>query len=192
MLPIFSNVGEAKTILPLQDRPCRLVLFGSRNSRARVYEQFLDALEHVCRTLEIEEIYDIGPSLDLNITQVNQIPITFMGKQPTERIAKLLLESRAGVINYPPVFLGKSGVFGAYCAYGVMPIVVFSKDLSISTDGLQPGKHYWAINNAMTNTLTLESGQTIAENAYGWYQPHNITKQAQVFAKHLQVAEKVN
>ena len=38
-LPVFSNVGEPDHLKPLADRPRRLVVFGSRGIRKRVYEQ---------------------------------------------------------------------------------------------------------------------------------------------------------
>jgi hypothetical protein len=185
VIPVFSNVGEATHLPLLKDRQSTLVLFGSRNSRARVYEQFPDAIRDTCRMLEIEKIYDIGPSTELNVTEFDNVPVISLGEKTLSEIGKILLESRAGILNYHPDFLAKSGVYAAYSAYGLIPIIVSSNTTQANgTDGLFAGEHYWAINRIDKN-LNLEVGQTIAENAYAWYQSHNLKTHTQTFANKI-------
>lgn len=185
IMPVFSNVGEAAHLPLLKDRRPTLVLFGSRNSRARVYEQFPNAICDTCRMLKIEKIYDVGPSTELDITEFDNVPVVSMGEKTLSEIGKILLESRAGILNYHPDFLAKSGVYAAYSAYGLIPIVVSSNIAQANgTDGLLAGEHYWAI-NCIDEDLNLEVGQTIAKNAYDWYQSHSLTAHTQLFAKQI-------
>ncbi len=184
VLPVFSNVGEATHLPLLKDRQSTLVLFGSRNSRARVYEQFPNAIRYTCQMLEIEKIYDIGPSTGLDITAFDSVPVISIGEKTLSEIGKILLDSRAGILNYHPDFLAKSGVYAAFSAYGMIPIVVSSNTTRANgTDGLLAGEHYWTINRIDED---LNLGQTIAKNAYSWYQSHNLITQAQIFAKQIE------
>jgi hypothetical protein len=51
-------------------------------------------------------------------------------------------------------------------------------------DGLKAGKHYW-IGDTHPEPMSLISGQLVAENAYTWYQQHQLSVQAQVFINNL-------
>ena len=185
VVPVFSNVGEAQNLFPLKQRLPILAVFGSRNTRSRVYKQFPDALRNACRMLEIEKIYDIGPLTGLDLTKFGNVPVVSMGEQTVSEIGKVLLSTRAGILNYHPEFLAKSGVYAAYSAYGLMPIVVSANTVQVDgMDGLHAKKHYWAI-NGVAESLSLEVGKTIANNAYTWYQTHKLAMQAQIFAKQI-------
>ncbi len=183
--PVFSNVGEAQSLYPLKDRHPILVVFGSRNSRARVYEQFPDALQAACRMLDIEKIYDIGLPIEMGITEFDNIPVVSVGEKTASEIGKILLSSRAGILNYHPEYLAKSGVYAAYSAYGIIPIVASSNIVSVDgMDGLRAGEHYWAI-APMVEGLNLEVGQVIAHQAHSWYQTHHLVTHAEIFSKQV-------
>ena len=185
-LPVFSNVGEAQPLFSLEERNPVLVLFGSRNSRARVYEQYDNALQVACQKLEIEKIYDIGPSTGLDLNSCKNIPVLSLGKKSVSEIRNILMKARAGILNYHPEFLAKSGVYAAYSAYGIVPIVATSNVLKIDgMDGIRKGEHYWAIDQT-NEKMNLELGQKIASNAYMWYQNHDLATQAQKFAEQIQ------
>lgn len=187
VLPVFSNVGEAHNSPPLKDRHPVLVLFGSSSSRARVYEQFPDRIRDACQILEIEKIYDIGPSTGQDLTKLGNVPVICMGEKTAEEIGTMLKNARAGILNYHPEFLAKSGVYAAYSAYGLVPIVASANVVKHDEmDGLGVGKHYWAIER-INNNMTLELGQAIANNALAWYKNHALAVQAQLFAKQIQL-----
>lgn len=177
-LPVFSNIGEPEQVPPLTQRPRRLVVFGGTSSRQRVYQRSCRALEMTCQELEIEEILDVGPPTELDISPVNGIPVVAMGKRTTSEISKILLSSIAGFFDYHTEYLTKSTIFAAYCAHGLIPIGTFYSDVQV--DRLEAGKHYWLADRPM-GRLTLEVGQAIADNAYAWYQTHNLSAQAKVF-----------
>ncbi|MFB2773254.1 glycosyltransferase family 1 protein [Pelatocladus sp. BLCC-F211] len=182
-VPVFSNIGEPEYLLPLAKRTRRLVVFGHRNSRTQVYQQCHKALEQICQSLKIIEICDIGVSTGLGLSEINGIPIVEKGVVEATQVSKILLDSIAGFLNVPPpTYLAKSTIFAAYCAHKLIPCMVSSSTVPI--DGLQGGKHYWSTGD-QSRQLYLDVGQEIADNAYTWYQTHNLSAQAKVFANCL-------
>lgn len=177
-LPVFSNIGEPESVPPLSARSKRLVIFGGSSNRQRVYQRSRHALGNICQELEIEEILDIGPSIDINLSSINGIPVVKMGKRTTAEISQIMLNSLAGFFDYHTEYLSKSTIFAAYCAHGLIPIGTFYSDLQV--DGLEAGKHYWLADRPVSK-LNLERGQAIAHQAYAWYQNHNLSAQAKLF-----------
>ncbi|MCL1470620.1 glycosyltransferase family 4 protein [Argonema antarcticum] len=181
-LPVFSNIGEPEQVPQLITRLPRLVVFGGSSNRRRVYQRSFIALERICQELGIEEILDVGPSTGLDISAVNGIPVVAMGKRAAPEISKLLLSSIVGFFDYNTEYLAKSTIFAAYCAHGLIPVGMYYSELELN--GLSPGKHYWLADRP-TARLNLELGQAIANNAYTWYQTHNLSVQAKTFATQL-------
>ena len=185
LLPVFSNVGEQSNPPPPTERESILVVFGSRLSRIRTYTQFSAQMEECCRLLQIDFIYDIGSDTGLNLNRIGRRKVVSLGKKTSVEIANLFARSKAGILNYHPEYLAKSGVFAAYCAHGIIPIVAFTPmSETIDSDGLTAGKHYlFVANKNLSINSKLE--QVIASNAHDWYQTHNLTMQAQTFAAYL-------
>ncbi|MCB9079353.1 MAG: glycosyltransferase family 1 protein [Anaerolineaceae bacterium] len=182
-LPVFSNIGEPQLVPPLADRKRQMVVFGGSENRLRVYQQSLQELEYACELLEIKEILDIGPPTDLPQNLTNGLPIRHLGQQPAEKISSIMLNAYAGFFNYPTNLLAKSTIFAAYCAHAVLPINGHS--MNKSADGLSHGMHFWQIANQ--NKLVNGEGQAqlMADNAFRWYQAHNLPVQAKTFANYL-------
>lgn len=186
-LPVFSNVGEPElTPLPLKNRKRRLVVFGGRSNRARVYKNSLVALEMVCRALAIEEIFDVGPPINSIVSQINGIPLIQTGKRAPTEISAILSDSVIGFFDYNTAFLAKSTIFAAYSAHRVIPISATCEGAPI--DGLEAGAHYW-IANPRETILSLEDGQKIADNAYAWYQTHKLSEHVKTFAAEIESAK---
>jgi len=187
-LPVFSGVGELQEITPIATRPPRLVVFGQAANRLRVYQKSLAALQRVCQQLEITEVWDIGTPLELNLTEIGDVPIVALGKQSAAEVGQILLHSRAGFIDYFSGSLAKSTIFAAYCAHGLVPLCTFDRSPPQDCDGLVAGKHYNLADSA-PNGLNLEVAQTIADHAYKWYQTHCLAVQANVFANQLRIVD---
>jgi len=182
-LPVFSNIGEPEYASPLIERTRRLVIFGHKNSKLQVYQQGRQALELACKTLEIKEICDIGVPTGLEISEINGVPVVETGVIETVEISKIMLDSIAGFLNFPPpAYLAKSTILAAFCAHRLIPCMVTYNAMPI--DGLQSGKHYWSASDK-NSQLSLELGQVIADNAYAWYQNHSLSVQTNIFATHL-------
>lgn len=182
-LPVFSNIGEPEPVPNLAKREQQMVVFGGRSNRLKVYRESLAQLELACQLLEIEKILDIGPVTGLNLSTLSGVPIVERGQLSDTEISSTMLNSLAGFFNYPIDFLAKSTIFAAYCAHGLLP--VSPQGNTFSVDGIADGKQYWTVDNQTTGLLDLEEVQAIADRAYTWYQTHNLSAQAKVFADHL-------
>lgn len=183
-IPDFSTIGEPDDVVPhLSDRTPRIIVFGG-SDRARVYQNHLKALLYSCQALGIEEICDIGKSLDLQPSDFPGVRLVQMGFQPAEAIRELMLNSLAGFIDYSrfPGDLGKSSVFAAFCAHGLVPIC--SCYNPSEADGLEMYKHYLVPNRSLQD-LSLIQLQTVANNSNMWYKNHNLIQNTKVFASSL-------
>jgi hypothetical protein len=181
--PVFSNIGELKEIPLFSQRSRNIVIFGHPNSKKQVYQQCIKQLEQTCQTLKIKMIYDIGKPTGLELTSIKSIPIQEMGVMTSEEISCILTNSIAAFMNFPPPEqLAKSTIFAAYCAHGLVSVMTSSSQKII--DGLEEGKHYWVADGKSGN-LCLDTAQMIAQNAYLWYENHNLSKQVKVFAHYL-------
>ncbi|MHC5717407.1 MAG: glycosyltransferase family 1 protein, partial [Nostoc sp.] len=182
-LPVFSNIGEPDKVLPLSERQKRLVVFGGVANRARVYRESQAVLEYVCQRLNIQEIWDVGTPTKLNLSSITKVPILEIGQQSAEKVSEILVDSIAAFSDYNPDFLAKSTIFASYCAHRVLPIN--AKGSASVIDGIEPGKHYWVPNpqgNELGNDMEM---QAIADNAYSWYQKHNLLMQVKTVAELL-------
>lgn len=182
VLPVFSNVGEPnKNILPLSERQPRLIVFGQRRTKLRVYQESSASIIKTCHFLNIQEIWDIGESTGLNLSSIGGVPIAEIGRLSASEISVILLNSVAGFLNYNTSYLAKSGIFAAYCAHGLLPVSYRCSALPV--DGISAGKHYWIPEESKPVPKNLEELQSIADNAYTWYQTHSLPIQAQTFAR---------
>lgn len=183
-IPDFATIGEPDRVPFLAERKRRMIIFGS-SDRFRVYQNSLRNLLRCCQTLEIEEICDIGKPLNLRDTySFPDINLVEMGFQPSELVGSLMLDSVAGCLDYTrfPGDLGKSSVFAAFCAYGLVP---FCTQYNPSeADGIEINKHYLTINKLLP-TLNLEQLQIIANNANQWYNYHNLENNTKIFAQSI-------
>jgi hypothetical protein len=127
---------------------------------------------------------DIGEPVGFDISTSIAVPLKVCGVLQASEISDLLQDSIVGIFDYPASLLGKSTVFATYAAHRMIPVVVGYEDTR-PADGLEPGKHYW-LSDVEADTLSLEAGQTIADQAYAWYQPHKLSTQAKRFIGCLQ------
>ncbi|HEV8577584.1 MAG TPA: glycosyltransferase family 1 protein [Thermoanaerobaculia bacterium] len=174
VLPVFSTVGEPEKVRPVGERARRIVVFGSAGVRRRAYERFLPDLAMTACELEAEEIWDIGPAVPHPAT-AGSVPILHLGVLPAEKVSKILQDSAAGFLAYPPAFLPKSTIFAAYCSHGALPVCSWDRHLR---DGAPvAGRHYWAGSG---------DPQAIASAARDWYAGHSLTGQAETFRRLLE------
>jgi len=182
VLPIFSNVGEPAEVLPLAQRQRRLVIFGAHNWRSRAYQFSLPALTKICQDLGIVEIIDIGRPLEVDLPVINGTTVSVMGIKSAIEISELMAVSMVGFFDYPFSFLGKSGVFAAYCAHGVLPVGAIYPSLEC-LDGLEIGKHIHVPDLPNQSSMNLAKAQAIADHAHTWYKSHQLSVHAQTFSE---------
>jgi len=176
VLPVYSNVGE----LPMRPTPRadKIVVFGGPANRAQVYRR-LDAGFWRWVLEEGLAVHDIGPPIctaEYDRLRESQ-RIHAHGSLPAEQVSQRLSEARFGLLCYPPQVVAKSGVFAAYSAHGVCPIL-FADDYQVH-DGLKPDHHYAAGYTSLTEGRL--SAEAIGGAAFDWYQPHRIDAHAQAF-----------
>ena len=181
--PIFSTIGEPQNRLPLAQRQRRLVIFGGKANRARVYRESLTQLQDICHRFALHEILDIGPPLQRDALREIGINLREMGELPATEVSEILSTSLAGFINYNPDYLAKSTIFAAYCSHGMLSISAQFSHFSI--DGLDAGKHYLWTGELTDEIMQLSRLQVIANNAFAWYQSHNISVHTNLFASCL-------
>nr|WP_290227661.1 hypothetical protein [Trichocoleus desertorum] len=182
-IPVFSGMGEPSEISLLSERVRRMVVFGTPGRRSKVYRRSLGALINTCRRLNIAEICDIGPSLNLNTSELQGVPFVEMGEQPAEVVSELMLNSFAGFAHSQDNRrLSKSGVHAAYCAHGLVPVVTQAQ--SAPADRLLPYTNFFVADN-QSSPVPLETCQAIADQAHAWYQDHNQAKNFELFAAKL-------
>ncbi|MCL1464880.1 hypothetical protein [Argonema galeatum] len=181
-IPDFSTIGEPSSVPSIADRDRRMIVFGGAD-RHRVYKNSLKQLLDSCQVLGIEEICDIGKSLNLSSSDFKGVRLVEMGFQPNEAVCELMLTSKAGFLDYSrfPGGLGKSSVFAAFCVHGLIPIC--SQYNPSEGDGLEMNKHYLVPNQL--KSFNLMQLQTVANNANKWYNYHNLTENTKIFASSL-------
>jgi hypothetical protein len=94
-------------------------------------------------------------------------------------VSELLQRTRFGFVAYPPDYIGKSGVFAAYAAHGVVPIVLSEKLGAF--DGLQPGRHFLDGLRLGTSADARDLA-SIQRKLFTWYTSHSLKVQADFLA----------
>jgi hypothetical protein len=167
--PVFSNIAEPE-FKSLSQRERNLVVFG-QGRRINAYEKSAAFINRICQALGIRKIIDIGPKLDLNISELFDVPIEVLGESPPEIISEVLLNSWVGFINYSHDPITKSSVFSTYCAHGLIPIV-HQADIA-PEDMLVSGENYWNVDQQLIDGKLLDQSHVIAENAHSWYETYS-------------------
>lgn len=120
-LPTCSNMGESQDAPNPENRPLQVVVFGSPGKRRHAHA--LVASQGGYRRLfgANVSVIDIGELMRLPDKIAAEV--SALGPLPVEEIQNHLLSSRFGFFYSEPDQFSKSGVFAAYCAHGVVPII---------------------------------------------------------------------
>lgn len=173
ILPVFSTIGECSSLpLPLTKRQPWLVTFGNSSFRKSIYTDSLEQLTTVCQLLDIKEIYDIGHNSSEIVRSIPQVKVNAMGILPASEISQIFSLAQVGFINYPIPYIAKSTIFAAYSSHQLLS-VFDNRNLGDNLDGVKLERHYWSVRNT-DGFLDLDTAQSIANNAYQWYDRHNL------------------
>lgn len=179
VIPVFSNVGEPSTLLPLKDRARKLVIFGNKIAKDRAYTSSLIEIENICNKLSLDEILDVGPASDFAPEFIGSHKVVRRGSLPSSEVSEILSGTMVGFINYPLSYLGKSGIFAAYTSHRML---VFAASYPEQIDdSAKAGVHYLSASGDYSTDM--ESLQKTADNAHTWYQGHSLSKHAELFFK---------
>ncbi len=173
-IPVFSNLGELITYIPLSEKKMQLVILGAAVNRNKIYNSYRQKINEVCKNLNIEKVIDIGPSFG-RIPELN-IPVIEMGIMNRSDISDILGQSYAGLIgSYGGTeYFAKSGVFAAYTAHAVL-VVALEADSSKQEDGI-------IVNQILIAADFVEGNYNrISWSGYEWYMQHSLQKQWVVY-----------
>jgi hypothetical protein len=183
ILSVFSTIGECLSPLPLTSRQPWLVTFGNAKLRKSIYTDSLEQLTTICQQLDIKEIYDIGHNSSDILRSIPTVKVNAMGVLPATEISQILSNARVGFINYSISHIAKSTIFAAYSSHQLLS-VFDNRNLGDNLDGVKLDRHYWAVRNTR-NSIDLDTAQSIANNAYQWYDRHNLGRVSSHFANLL-------
>jgi len=122
-LPVFSNIGQLASVAEPMERPLQVVVFGSAGKRrhAHALSAALGGYRHIfgsgVRVLDLGEPLADPSLLSADVECLGPLPATLAFQQ--------LLQSRYGFFYSEPDQFSKSGVFAAYCAAGVVPVIAY-------------------------------------------------------------------
>jgi hypothetical protein len=186
-MPVFSNVGEPGCRSAPRMRCAAAVVFGLAGVEDRLFGIYRPDLERIIAALGIEEIFDVGPRFSSVPRTLAGVPVISKGVLPQGAVSELLQRARFGFIAYPLDFIGKSGVFAAYAAHGVVPIVLSEREGAF--DGLQPALHF-------LDGLRLGTGDSaqdlalIQHRLLTWYASHCVKVQADFILDSISCAQR--
>src|SRR5262249_9713854 len=126
-MPVFSNVGEPGCGPDPCARTAAAVVFGLSGVENHVFGIYRSEIERIISALGMKKVFDVGPRWSAMPRTLAGAPVISKGVLPQGAVSELLQRARFGFIAYPRDVIGKSGVFAAYAAHGVVPIVLSDK-----------------------------------------------------------------
>lgn len=169
VLPVFSNVGEPDSLFG--PRLPRILVFGSAGLRRAAYLATGNNLFDWAKR-ESLEVHDIGsPIADAQLAQaLRDNDVILHGRLNDEEVSRLMRDAEYGLLAYPIEYVAKSGVFAAYCAHGICPVLI--SENYMQADGLVAGSHYLP---GIPDYRSDSHSQLIGKAAWQWYQRHGVT-----------------
>ena len=165
-LPTCSNVGESDLVATPANRSLQVVIFGSPGKRRHAhslvaslggYRQLFGPKVHVI---------DIGEPLLLPSELVPEVKN--LGTLSSAEIQEHLLASRFGFFYAEPNQFSKSGVFAAYSAHGVVPILSY-KDADPQPFFLSPGE-------IVAKSSRFTDLKFVWHSCRDWYRQYSVRK----------------
>jgi len=179
VLPVFSNVGES--VAPPVKRLPKIIVFGGSVLRQKTYRAVGNELFSWAKSAALE-VHDIGPPIsDAKLSETLRTSgVILHGRLDGLEVDQLMEGAMFGLLAYPVEYVTKSGVFAAYCAHGICPILI-SKNHAQS-EGLMAGSHYLT---GISNVSVVLQPQQIGQAAWEWYQTHTIERHAELISKYV-------
>lgn len=170
VMPVFSNVEETDTPLPLAGREKTMIIFSSTNINFS-FEHYEQALDNFCTQYDIKKIILAGNTESIHTS----LPVTMEYRllPKANELAEMMRNAFACFIGFPsPQWFFKSSVFAAACAHGCLPVAI--GDIN-DEEGLSAGVHFYDCRRDETQQKSLQS---IADAAHQWYMQHSLEKNA--------------
>lgn len=180
VMPVFSTMGEPADLRPSRQRQPWLVLFGGGAWTTDAVAKHAAKLDQACAALSCDRIIAIGAPG--RIAWSGHAAFEETGILPAAEVSTILGQARAGFLGYFPGYLGKSTIFAAYCAHGLLPI--FPEPNPSELDGVMHRIHYLTLDDLIED-CPLETIDSVVANSRQWYQRHDLAKAAGTVAQIL-------
>jgi len=181
VLPVVSNLGEPKSPPSLASRRPQMVIYGGVSRLPKFSTTAKEAIQTACNRLGIKRIVTFGSKRVAPLG--GEITVENLGIISAPKISALLLDSRAGYLDYFDGYLAKSGIFAAFCSHGLAPLLLHRNHSE--SDGLRRGQNFWALTELPEN-VGAEAQQKLASQAFEWYNCHSVITTAACFATRLE------
>jgi hypothetical protein len=158
-----------------------MVIFGGARWVTELLGRYRNETLECCQHLGIQDIITIGCPAGI-VPAKMPIPVSECGFLDSGKVAEIISSSRVGLMNYFPGYLAKSGVFAAYSSLRALPLL--PRFDSPESDGCGPGKNYLFLDQ-VNSQMNIDTLQQVADGAWGWYQTHNLSRTAEVYARLL-------
>ncbi len=172
--PVFSNIGEPEAVPVPDERQAHVVVFGSASTRQRAFDA-LRGHERALHSLGITELIEVGGG-DPSAHLPDGLACRHAGRLEPRELSALLQSTRFGLLDYPPQFLAKSGVFAAYAAHGCTVLNTCAN--GPDTDALQAGRDYLMLASLARSKLNTGHDEARAARLTRWYAGHRLSYQA--------------
>jgi hypothetical protein len=179
-LPVFSNLGESAERTPWSQREHRLVIISSNLGGGDPGGRFWERLRLDLHLLGIQQVTLVGRPLQPPAWP--EVTFSQPGFLDAAEAARLLRSSTYGYAMLSPLLLAKSGVFAAFAAHGVVPVLPEAE--AVLPDGLSSGTHFLCPQR-MSGAVESLPMDTLSEAIWQWYHPHNLAHTAAAYAKDL-------
>jgi hypothetical protein len=181
-LPIASNVGEPREIVPWALRAPVAVIFGSaRFKRPFLCGRAAHRVASLCRKLDIKTLVSIGARAEVeeHVFRSSGVEVAQTGIIPAEEVSFHYRVARFALVDYFSGYYSKSGVLAAAASHGTPPIFPRA---GMASDGLKFGEHLWDLKSAMTVGVqeALARLASISRSIRVWYDGHNVEKHARL------------
>lgn len=183
VLAVPSNVGELtfEQFGSIRDIP--LVVFGQEGTRKRAYLGNDAGWTTIRTCMPHAVVHDVGPNTGLPISELISLRCIQHGHLSAPEISSILRKSQFGILDYTNSTLDKSGVFAAYCAHGVIPIVL--RHSTPANSALRENEHF------LSPEFFKDCSQNLSrfsQNAHKWYCGHNLAEHSRTIWELLTLA----
>jgi hypothetical protein len=161
-LPTCSNIGEEQAVSKPQDRPCSVVVFGSPGKRQHAHALMRELGGYSRIFGDAVQVIDIGEPLDASIDI--DPDVSCLGPLPAGSVKAAMLSCRFGFFYSEPDQFTKSGVFAAYCATGVVPVIAYH--------GVPMSKYYLTPSDFIGDGLISDRALNVWLSCRHWAQIH--------------------
>jgi hypothetical protein len=180
-VPVFSNMGEPHDVPPTDTRPNQMVVFGTGGLASLAYGACRAEAEMAARATGVESVIDIGSRKVPPPAHLGGVRVFAKGRLEADAVSRELLSARFALLPYDTTRLGKSTIFAALAAHGVVPICLGSE--ATGADGLFPGEHFIMPEPAgPLPTLSAADAARIQQNLIDWYAGRGLASCAQAIA----------